>query len=299
MANEDMLYDVCELANLLKTMQQKITTMTTLPNSIQKEEAIPAKEITETKHFMGLSPSQVRIFIPAYLIVAFVYYLLVALYSLIFYFRGKSILFAFGYAVLSSGRTNLIMSLIIIFVITLFLIERFVPRGAEKTDEDILRETREEEAWLAKTHEIEDRNEKIRFQNRAILAQCSALNKEVQELQDQITELVEDIGYPPDYVTIDATYFFINALRNDRADDFRRLIDLYEEQGFRKQVLAGQRELTNLMTQQVYNQQEMTRLLRYSNGLSAANLAAQIKTQAEIRAVGESVESLGGRPRNR
>lgn len=296
MEDEDLLYDVCELANLLKTMQEKITTMTTLPNSIQKEEALPPREITETKRFMGLSPSQARIFIPVYAAVTAVYTLIRTLFHLLFNsFTTKTLIATLSVTL----RTNMIFHLLITFYITVVLIKRFVPRGAEKTDEDILRETREEEAWLAKTHEIEDRNEKIRFQNRAILAQCSALNKEVQELQDQITELVEDIGYPPDYVTIDATYFFINALRNDRADDFRRLIDLYEEQGFRKQVLAGQRELTNLMTQQVYNQQEMTRLLCYSNGLSAANLAAQIKTQAEIRAVGESVESLGGRPRNR
>ena len=57
-------------------------------------------------------------------------------------------------------------------------------------------------------------------------------------------------------------------------------------------MLSGQKELANLMNQQIYNQERMSQLLAFSNGLSAANLAAQIQTQAEVRSLGDSLRDL-------
>ena len=115
MEDEDLLYDVCELANLLKTMQEKITTMTTLPNSIQKEEALPPREITETKRFMGLSPSQARIFIPVYAAVTAVYTLIRTLFHLFFNsFTTKTLIATLSVTL----RTNMIFHLLITFYLT-------------------------------------------------------------------------------------------------------------------------------------------------------------------------------------
>lgn len=145
---------------------------------------------------------------------------------------------------------------------------------------------------IDENEEIEVRNEDCRARNQNLVNQCAKLKQEIQGLQRQVVEAVNEMGYPPDYVCLDAVRFFIHALRNDRADSFRRLIDLYESNNYRRQMLSGQKELANLMNQQIYNQERMSQLLAFSNGLSAANLAAQIQTQAEVRSLGDSLRDL-------
>lgn len=145
---------------------------------------------------------------------------------------------------------------------------------------------------IDENEEIEVRNEDCRARNQNLVNQCAKLKQEIQGLQRQVVEAVNEMGYPPDYVCLDAVRFFIHALRNGRADDFRRLIDLYEDHSYHQQMVNGQRQLAGLMNQQIYNQQQMTQFLRYSNGLSAANLAAQIQTHAEVRALNDNVSNL-------
>lgn len=143
----------------------------------------------------------------------------------------------------------------------------------------------------AENDHTEQSNEQLRSRNETLMAQCRSLNEEIRALQNQVADAVQRMNYPPDYVCLDAVRFFIRALRNDRADDFRQLIDLYEKNNYRTQMLESQRELAGLMNQQIVNQERMTQLLHFSNGLSAANLAAQIQTQAEIRALGTSLHT--------
>lgn len=143
----------------------------------------------------------------------------------------------------------------------------------------------------AENNAAQQRNEQTRSRNQSLTKQCRSLNQEICSLQNQVADAVQQMNYPPDYVCLNAVHFFIHALRNDRADTFRQLIDLYEKNNYRVQMLQSQQELAGLMNQQIYNQERMSQLISYSNGLNAANLAAQIQTQAEIRSLQDTVRS--------
>lgn len=306
MANQALLNNVAYLERLLCDMQDRITRMTKLTNSIQ------AEELYYVRYEMPLNifkfPKELR-FHP---IIKFLLWLCFGLYlvaggaawsicllllpvNLYFMKRNRSLLISLAVGFFS----------FYIYIISPMLFIDDNPMGGHLTSVKFCLAcvlaygiTYLFGKWRIKQTNAESdiendmtskQNELIRSRNQQLRTQCKALGDEVRSLQTQVSEAVRQMGFPPDYVCLDAVRFFIRALRNDRADNFRQLIDLYESNNYRRQMVQGQQELNNLMNQQIYNQERMSQLLAFSNGLSAANLAAQIQNNAEIRALNRAV----------
>lgn len=307
MANQVLLNNVAYLERLLCDMQDRITRMTKLTNSIQAEELYYVQY--EMPRNLLKFPSELR-FHP---IIKFLLWLCFGIYL----FAGGSawagalILLPLNLYFMKRNRSLLVSVALGLFSAYLYVAAFFLifaddnPFDAHVNSFKLLLAcalaygiTYLFGKWRIKQTNAESdiendmtskQNELIRNRNQQLRTQCKTLGDEVRSLQTQVSEAVRQMGFPPDYVCLDAVRFFIRALRNDRADNFRQLIDLYESNNYRRQMVQGQQELNNLMNQQVYNQERMSQLLAFSNGLSAANLAAQIQNNAEIRALNRAV----------
>ena len=309
MANQVLINNLIYLERLLCDMQDRITRMSALTNSIQKEGLYYVKyempwNLLELPAFLKFHPI-LRFFSwlcfslyivagveawPGALPCALVnlYFtkknrsiltsILVGFFGFPFILTSWSILFFGGPDIAPISFPMFCVACALAYGITFFFAMRRLKQANEESEIENDMTTQQ--------------NEIIRSHNQEVQSQCRNLNAEVQSLQNQVAGVVNQMGYPPDYVCLDAVRFFIHALRNDRADSFRRLIDLYESNNYRRQMLSGQKELANLMNQQIYNQERMSQLLAFSNGLSAANLAAQIQTQAEVRSLDDSLRDL-------
>lgn len=314
-ANTTLLQNLTYLENLLTAMQQKITRMTSLSNSIKNEELyytmyepnLNLFKVPKELHFQA-KRKLFAWFVACALLCSAVFgpekgavgamFVISCIGCLYLMKRKRSrilsaivwgITFSYGTICLFTlmlTNTNgfpllsprgFLAAFILAYVVTYFCSALFIKGVNAESD--------------SSNDAIERQNETIRAKNQELMEQCNALNTEVQALQTQVAEAVRQMNYPPDYVCLDAVRFFIHALRNDRADSFRRLIDLYESNNYRRRMLESQQELAGIMQQQVYNQERIGQLLVYSNCLNAVNLATQIQTQTEIRALRQSVST--------
>lgn len=310
MANQVLLNNISYLERLLSAMEEKITRMSQLSASIQKEELYySCYELTPNifklpkslkfhpilKFYLWLlcfafllCGGEVSIILATMHLLANLYLMKRVRSKLLSFIVWSCTLF-FGTFILLMlpfsntdymGRlygSKFLIACLLAYLATFIFAKRFIDQVNRELE--------------VENDHTEQSNERLRSRNETLMAQCRSLNEEIRALQNQVADAVQRMSYPPDYVCLDAARFFIHALRNDRADDFRQLIDLYEKNNYRLQMLESQRELAGLMNQQIVNQERMTQLLHFSNGLSAANLAAQIQTQAEIRALGTSLNT--------
>lgn len=123
------------------------------------------------------------------------------------------------------------------------------------------------------------KNQVVRAHNDQNQIVYDRVEQEFNELYTDLYQYANNIGYPVDYLSIDAADYFISAVKNYRADSYKDLVNLYiEELRYRAQQehwviqeaeLASIREeqkISNILLQE--NNQQLKRL----NALSAASM---------------------------
>lgn len=114
---------------------------------------------------------------------------------------------------------------------------------------------------------IEQENIKINEKN-AYTGECEeALIQQIKEVQQQYTDEISG-WYPCDYCYIEAAEFFLNAVKNSRADSIKEAVNLYEE--------------TNHRLRLEENQRQMIQKQNLSNALAIGGLIMQAGTQSAI-----------------
>ena len=129
-------------------------------------------------------------------------------------------------------------------------------------------------------------NEDIRANNEEIDARRNQLNAEYNELAKMLREEVEN-GYPEDYTNLDAVDFFWGAYRNGRASTYGELINLYEDELFKrkqeqemKAIKAGQKAM-QMTQQEILKQQKLNNMFAVMNGVQLMQISNQ---QAQVMA---------------
>lgn len=145
-------------------------------------------------------------------------------------------------------------------------------------------------------------NAAVRSNNAEVQAEYDEANRKFKEYSRQLNDYVDAIGYPPDYCSLDAVEFFINAVRNGRADDFRELLTLYiDELRFRAQQEhwnAERAQLASIKNSAQINTallQQNNQQLRYLNVISTANMFANISNGAKLDALRNTAASNGAK----
>lgn len=131
----------------------------------------------------------------------------------------------------------------------------------------------------------------IRMQNKKIEAKNMVIQQRNAELQEQYDLTVQKIKqqraklnqlisgwYPGDYCSLEAVNFFIGAISNFKADSMKEAVILFDDSQHKKKMLASQQAIADMNRQQIINQEEISKQMRFANILSMANLSLQSST---------------------
>lgn len=140
-----------------------------------------------------------------------------------------------------------------------------------------------------KNLEIKQQNDQINQRN-AVFREREEVPvlQQIAVVQEQYTEEISR-WYPCDYCYIEAAEFFLNAIKNFRADNVKEAINLFENTKHQQRVEQNQKQMVqqqNTMIQQqnvmVQQQNEMIRKQNLSNILAIGGLIMQAGTQSAI-----------------
>ena len=121
---------------------------------------------------------------------------------------------------------------------------------------------------------IKQENIKINETN-AYTRECEeALIQQIKEVQQQYTDEISG-WYPCDYCYIEAAEFFLNAVKNSRADSIKEAVNLYEETNHRQRLEENQQQM-------LQQQNTMIKQQNLSNILAIGGLIMQAGTQSAI-----------------
>lgn len=283
MANQALLNNLFQMEQLLLAIEQRITQMAQLPSSIKKgnpflhenypvdwtwKMAFKSSKSPKFSKFPKNLQQQGRL-----ITLVLLYFLFVILPKILTKILTMLKLYFL---------CNYVFFFVLVISTTIFghLIRLYARKAYKQLDQ--------------RNQEIEMQNSQIHLQNLTVVGRCSAVREEILSIQDQLAAIVRETGYPPDYVCLDAVRFFIHALQNDQVENFSQLLSLYERLDSRRLIQNGQQELRDLLSQRPYNQGRLNQLLRYSNGLEGADLAALIINQAEFLASNDATHIQAG-----
>ena len=132
--------------------------------------------------------------------------------------------------------------------------------------------------------------------NAATIAHNTEVNQQYNETVQQLNKLQKELReagegwYPPSYYCKDAADFFVNAISNFRADSIKEVVNLYESEGHKKRMEAGQQQIINgqrLLLESndriIEGQQIMLGQMIFANVLNMANLQAIREESANIQ----------------
>lgn len=132
-------------------------------------------------------------------------------------------------------------------------------------------------------------NADIRVHNSQNQIAYDQVAREFAYLQDDLLQFANAINYPPDYMSIDAVDYFVNAVRNFRADSYKELINLYiDELRYRAQVehwAVQESELASIRNEMEINNaltRENNAQLRRLNAISVASMIQNAANAATI-----------------
>lgn len=185
------------------------------------------------------------------------------------------VVLAFGgitglFSTLFSSETILIMKLAVLLCNALAVVG--VVFGIKKKNEEIAKEN----------VRIEEDNAKIVEHNNYIQSEYDKTVEQLEYLKSQL--LNENASwFPKDYYSLEAVLFFISAIENFKADSIKEAVLLLDDTQYKNEMLDSQRAIQSMNEQQLINQGEMIKQLKFANVLNVANLALNISTLGAIR----------------
>lgn len=152
-------------------------------------------------------------------------------------------------------------------------------------------------AFFAVKFVVTKKNQKVETVNMDISRQNSELQAQYDAVTERLAKLKKEMygntssWYPKSYYSLSAVDFFISAVENYRVDSVKEMVNLFESTEDQKRMLQTQQEINNSMRQQVLNQEQIKKELRYANVMNMANLFMQAGTQDAIRANTDAVHA--------
>lgn len=96
---------------------------------------------------------------------------------------------------------------------------------------------------------IQTVNEDIKAYNASVDEKIDLAQEKCDKVREKILQL-DMSWYPPDYCCSDASSFFYKAIINGKCETLGEAVNLYDEQLYRDQTLANQKEQINLLYKQ-------------------------------------------------
>ncbi len=115
------------------------------------------------------------------------------------------------------------------------------------------------------------------------------------QIIDELMKLVVDRGqgwFPPDYYSIEAVVFFINAFINRKADSIKEAVVLFDNAKHQNRMYESNQRLERMAEQQIYQQQETNQLLMTSNLLEFSRQSLMMDQISELRGIRRNIDSI-------
>jgi len=144
---------------------------------------------------------------------------------------------------------------------------------------------------------IKKKNQKIEEDNLKTAEHNATVQKEYDETVEQLDILKKDLynqsgnWYPHDYYSLEAVNFFLSAIENYKADTVKEMVLLFDDTQYKSEMLNSQRAIQSMSEQQLINQKEMIKQLRFANVMSVANIALQGATIGAINSQTSEINS--------
>lgn len=139
-------------------------------------------------------------------------------------------------------------------------------------------------AIIRKNEEIRLTNIKINEKNESLYAAEQETIRQIQNVREQYAREILP-WYPADYCSIEEAEFFLNAVRNYRADSIKEAVNLYEDTSHKMRMEQAQQQM-------LQKQDSMVRQMKLNNLLAIGNMAMQADTQNAIDRNTQAVNSL-------
>lgn len=121
-----------------------------------------------------------------------------------------------------------------------------------------------------KNRRVAAHNKEVDAHNAEIRAKRTALYDRYTSLQKELDSNAPD-WFPPDYYNMEAVDFFINVVRNSRADSVKEMVNLFEATAQHQEMIAYQRQQTAQLNSLINGQQAIQKELRFANMMNVAN----------------------------
>ena len=128
---------------------------------------------------------------------------------------------------------------------------------------------------------IEAKNNEIRLRNAQLQEQYDVTVQRIKQQRQKLNQLITG-WYPKDYCSLEAVNFFIGAISNYKADHMKEAVIMFDDSQHKQKMLSSQRAIENMNRQQIINQQEISKQLKFANMLNIINLSLQSSTQDAI-----------------
>lgn len=147
-----------------------------------------------------------------------------------------------------------------------------------------------------KNRQVAIHNQKVDDHNANIQAQRTALYNRYKKLQEELNSNAPS-WFPPDYYNMEAIDFFINVVRNNRADSVKEMVNLFESTAQHQEMISYQRQQTQQLAQLVNGQQAIQKELRFANMMNVASFIQTAAIGKDVKraadAAGQTASSMG------
>lgn len=121
-----------------------------------------------------------------------------------------------------------------------------------------------------KNRRVAAHNKEVEIHNADVRAKRTALYDRYSSLQKELDSNAPG-WFPPDYYNMEAVDFFINVVRNSRADSVKEMVNLFEATAQHQEMISYQRQQTAQLNQLINGQQAIQKELRFANMMNVAN----------------------------
>lgn len=144
-----------------------------------------------------------------------------------------------------------------------------------------------------KNRRVAAHNKEVEAHNADVRAKRTALYDRYTSLQKELDSNAPD-WFPPDYYNMEAVDFFINVVRNNRADSVKEMVNLFEATAQHQEMISYQRQQTAQLNQLINGQQAIQKELRFANMMNVANFIQLAGINSGVRNLNAKASGISG-----
>lgn len=143
----------------------------------------------------------------------------------------------------------------------------------------------------SKNNKVKRVNVMIEEKNNNLYAQYAEHREICDEYQNELVTMTQD-WFPQSYLSVDCIDFFISSIENWRADDFKELINLYEQKMHNQRMEELQKKVVQQNNRMLNQNEELLRQQRTTNVLQMFQIGQHAQTHMLLQQNANNLSSM-------